>query len=267
MPYPLPVERRTDLSAQEFTRDYALPNRPVVLEGLARDWPASTRWTPEFFAERYGHLRVTVSRAARSTELPVRMSMAEYVRTMRTTTDPRPWYLTSWDFTVECPELRQDFRLPDYFSDDLLAELPRSIRPRLLWIFMGPPGSGFRMHVDVGMTSAWNAQLSGRKDWILLAPDEGDRVYNGKVDGFQPDLGRFPRYAQARPYTATLEPGDVIFTPSGWWHQTRILETSVSVTGNYANRTNLDRVLAWLRERPDMADLAERLGDLARGRA
>ncbi len=260
---PLPVDRRQNLSYEEFTAEYALPNRPVILENLTADWPAQKLWTPDFFRRRYGHLRVTVSRAARKTELPVTMSLDEYVRSMHSTTEKRPFYLTSWDFTAVAPELANDFSLPRYFAEDFIAELPEEVRPRLLWLFMGPPGSGFRMHVDVGHTAAWNAQLVGRKEWILYAPDEAENVYQGRVEAFSPDLERFPRFQQAQAHAATLGPGDVIFTPSCWWHQTRILETSLSVTGNYVNHTNLALVLEYLRGQPDTVELAEQLERIA----
>lgn len=256
---PLPVDRRRNLSYEEFTSQYGLPGKPVVIEDLTADWAAQRKWTPEFFRSRYGHLRLTVSRAARKTELPVKMSMDEYVRYMQSCQEERPWYLTSWDFTLECPELLNDFVLPRYFAEDYISSLPDELRPRLLWIFMGPPGSGFRLHVDVGHTAAWNAQLIGRKDWILFEPSSGPLVYEGRVDAFAPDLSRYPRLAEAQPYVCTLGPGDVIFTPSRWWHQTRILETSLSLTGNYCNQTNLDVVLAYLRAQEDMGELASRL--------
>lgn len=262
---PLPVPRRRNLSYEEFTREYGRPGKPVVIEDLTVDWPAQRKWTPEFFRSQYGQVRVTVGRAARKTELPIQMTLDEYVRYMQSTTEARPWYLTSWDFAPTCPELLADFSLPGYFAEDLIAELPESIRPRLLWIFMGPPGSGFRLHVDVGHTAAWNAQLRGRKEWLLFEPDAP--VYDGRPDAFAPDLERFPLLAEAQPYSCTLGPGDVIFTPSRWWHQTRILETSLSLTGNYANHTNLEGVLAYLRQGPeDMVEIANRLAEIvARG--
>ena len=261
---PLPVDRRRNLSDEEFTAAYGRPGIPVVIEDLATSWPAASRWTPSFFRSQYGHLRVTVGRAARKTELPVKMTLDEYVRYMQSTTEERPWYLTSWDFTVECPELLSDFTLPRYFAEDFIVQVPIELRPRLLWIFMGPPGSGFRLHVDVGHTAAWNAQLSGRKEWVLFEPEAP--VYDGRPDAFNPDLTKFPRMADAQPYVCTLGPGDVIFTPSRWWHQTRILETSMSVTGNYCNDTNLEGVLRYLRasENEEMIALANELEKLAR---
>src|SRR6185503_1457840 len=33
-------------SLEGFEREYVVPRRPVVLRGLAADWPASRRWSP-----------------------------------------------------------------------------------------------------------------------------------------------------------------------------------------------------------------------------
>jgi len=251
------IARRRSLSYDEFKEEFDRPGRPVVIEDLATSWPAM-RWTPDELARRYGHVSVKVSKASKDGEKPIHMSLAEYVRYMAKPATSRPWYLTSWDFTQECPELRNDFELPRYFAEDYLARLAPDIRPKLLWIFMGPPGSGFKLHVDIGHTAAWNAQLMGVKEWILYAPEDDERMYEGEPDAFAPDLKRFPRLAEATPWRTTLGPGEVIFVPSRWWHQTRIAETSVSVTGNYANDTNLSTVLSWLRN-SEHAPLAEAL--------
>jgi hypothetical protein len=37
-----------DLSFETFQRDYYAPQKPVVLEGFAKKWPARERWTPEY---------------------------------------------------------------------------------------------------------------------------------------------------------------------------------------------------------------------------
>lgn len=53
------------------------------------------------------------------------------------------------------------------------------------------------------------------------------------VDVFLPDDVRFPLFTQhvvAQAMCATLEPGDLLFFPPGWWHAMRSEETSFSVS-------------------------------------
>ena len=49
------------------------------------------------------------------------------------------------------------------------------------------------------------------------------------VDAEQPDLSRFPRFRGAPLRRAVVEPGDLLYIPSLWWHQAHSLTTSISV--------------------------------------
>src|SRR5262245_29285561 len=40
------VAVRHDLARDEFVADFYLRNRAVLMPGVAREWPAATRWTP-----------------------------------------------------------------------------------------------------------------------------------------------------------------------------------------------------------------------------
>lgn len=262
-----PVERRTSLSQAEFLEEYARPGKPVILTGLTADWPAQQLWTMNFFRQRYGHLPVEVKREAQQGPASARMSLARYIDYLESTRDESPFYLASWDFLPVAPELARDFRLPDYWADDWMADLCEELRPRLLWLFIGPPRTGFRMHVDVGHTAAWNAQLVGSKRWTLFSPEQLPYLYSGLVNSFAPDLERFPQFARACGYECTLEAGEAIFTPSLWWHQTQILEPSIAVSGNYANAHNIQHVLEWLREREQYQTLAAALAEIAERRS
>ena len=50
-----PVERRSELTPQEFRQRYFVPGIPVVLEGAAAEWPAIKKWTPDYFSLLCGH--------------------------------------------------------------------------------------------------------------------------------------------------------------------------------------------------------------------
>ena len=70
------------------------------------------------------------------------------------------------------------------------------------------------------------AQLHGRKRVVLFAPSDFRCLYpfpvphpndrQSQVDLHAPDLGRFPRFAEAAPLEALLEPGELLFLPQYW---------------------------------------------------
>lgn len=93
------------------------------------------------------------------------------------------------------------------------------------------------LHCDIA--ASFLAQVHGRKRLWLYAPSQRDLLY--PIDGFntyqpccvdaaQPDLERFPRFAQARPIEVTLEPGDLLVIPTGWYHCVWALDDVISVS-------------------------------------
>ncbi|MCL6650493.1 MAG: cupin-like domain-containing protein [Chloroflexi bacterium] len=103
-------------------------------------------------------------------------------------------------------------------ADDWLRELPEGACPTLLWMFIGAAGTGSKLHLDVGYSSAWNAQILGRKRWWLFPPEQGHLLEEVEEEGdaFPLDPERFSGLAQARPLEAVVEPGEILFTPSMW---------------------------------------------------
>lgn len=88
--------------------------------------------------------------------------------------------------------------------------------------------------------------VAGRRRFTLFPPDQVANLYIGPlehtlagqptslVDLAQPDLQRFPRFAQAltRAQVAELGPGDAVFIPSMWWHGVQSL-APVNLLVNY----------------------------------
>ena len=72
------------------------------------------------------------------------------------------------------------------------------------------------------------AQLHGTKRVIMFPPQDVACLYplpvhnpcdrQSQVDLYNPDLDRFPKFAQAQPLEARLNPGDVLYIPQYWWH-------------------------------------------------
>jgi hypothetical protein len=80
--------------------------------------------------------------------------------------------------------------------------------------------------------------VAGRRRFMLFPPDQLKNLYVGPfeltpagtpvsiVDTHNPDLDRFPRFAEAleQAQVAELEPGDAIYIPFHWWHGVDSLE-------------------------------------------
>jgi len=79
--------------------------------------------------------------------------------------------------------------------------------------------------------------VAGSRRFTLFPPEQFKNLYLGPVDHTpagravsmvdlaDPDLDRFPRFAEALAHAqvAELQPGDAIFIPSLWWHQVEAL--------------------------------------------
>ena len=75
------------------------------------------------------------------------------------------------------------------------------------------------------------------------------------MDAFQPDLIAYPRFSDAVAVECIQHPGDLVFTPSGWWHQVYNEEAGISVTENFINSANYNSVIMAIQ----MADMPELL--------
>jgi Cupin-like domain len=98
--------------------------------------------------------------------------------------------------------------------------------------------------------------VAGRRRFTMFPPEQIQNLYVGPldltpagqpvslVDIRNPDLQRFPRYAEAAKFAevAELGPGDAVYVPALWWHHVEALET-FNVLVNY-----------WWRDVPEFFD-------------
>jgi len=248
------VERRAGLDYDEFINNYCLPRRPVILTNAIAHWPAATRWTPAYFAECAGSRRVDID--GRS------LTVNELIASLDASTPDAPApYLRAQKVVDVFPELAGDlepsvvYATPNWADSRLL--LPSMRRGRLHEILIGGRGAGFHvLHYDKDHLHAFISQLYGAKDFFVYPPDQTPFLYpkesipnQSRVDIFDPDLDRHPEFVHASQIRLTLQPGETVFMPPGWWHTTRMSEPSISVTWNCVNDTNWTDVTADTRRR------------------
>jgi hypothetical protein len=240
------IDRHAAPPYAEFVRDYLKPNRPVVIGGALTEWKAFGTWTPQFFKERYGAKVLKIDREYR---------FDEYIDLVERSGDEHPApYLFHLYIDAEFPELLEDIEpWPVYLTPNWLGRrfLPGNVGRQLHddsrpGLFVGGLSTTCpSLHYDFQYHS-FSFQLYGRKKFYLYDPAQTPFVYpkaDKKIlsevkDVERPDLGRFPLFAKASPVSCVLEPGELLFIPSGWWHTTRLLGESVSVSVNTANAPN-----------------------------
>lgn len=231
------VERRAGLSREEFHSQYYVRNKPVIVTDLVSRWPAFHLWSPAYFKEKYGDVFVDVQ-SGRKTE-PVyevflkghtkRIRLSEYIELLNHGGETNEYYLTANDRFLEneaVQSILDDFwPFPEFFKQD-----DRTGR-QFLWI--GPRGAVSPLHRD--RLNVFMTQIYGRKRIKLISSDALHLVYNfesffSEVDAENPDTERHPLFAQAEIVDVTLEPGEALLIPVGWWHHVRSLDVSINVS-------------------------------------
>lgn len=213
---------------------------PVALKGLVGDWPAvrqcsesigaASRYLSQFWRDEPLTVyagdssidgRIFYNRdfsgfnffSGKATLPQVFAKLGETGREDRLTT----LYVGSTPVDTWMPGFRvqNDVKLP---TDDALASF---------WL-----GSRTRVSAHYDFPDNIACVVAGARRFTLFPPEQIHNLYVGPIDRTpsgqaismvdiaNPDIERFPRYAQALEHArvADLGPGDAIFIPSMWWH-------------------------------------------------
>jgi histone arginine demethylase JMJD6 len=255
------IERRANVTYAEFAQKYLFGNKPVVITDAIHRWKALSRWTPEFFKTEFGDMRFTIDdnkkgKAEYKGNGTVEFTMARFLDRVLASTDEDPApYFRNRILDDTFPTLKQDVEpLPDHLFPNWLPEsyLMKSIerlfnRGAKMEIYIGGQGGVFPvLHYDGLASHAFLMQIYGRKKFILYAPENEPYMYRkpGQInvsrirDIERPDSKQFPLFAKAEPATFILEPGETLFIPGRWWHTTKMLTPSISISVNTVNGSN-----------------------------
>ena len=215
--------------------------RPAVFRGAAKRFRAFRRWTPEFLATELADTEMVVRKydPTQSTSF-----MKQSFSQMRKLTFPQ--YLQSFEDDPSWA-IRESWEL--FEATGLGRDLPLSRRlpGRKLsyYLWCGPPGYVTGLHADLVDLNLL-VHLWGRKHIVLHHPDQAPFLYISTpdpVDGGlysdvnvpNPDLVRYPLYEKALPVPVTLDPGDILFIPRGWWHY--VVGEQVTLSANAVQET------------------------------
>ena len=279
------IGRREKLSYEEFAQKYLYPLKPVIVTDALRGWRAMERWTPEFFKREFGRMKFTLNEdlnqrgGYKGNEVGPEYTMARFIDRVIESTDENPVpYFRNRVLDDLFPSLKQDIEpLPDYFLPNWLADryLVRHVekvlkRGAAIELFIGGKGSAFPvLHYDGAGTHAFLMQIYGRKEFIVFPPDQERFLYPSPEeenlsllnDIEHPDLKKFPLFANAVPTKFILEPGELLFVPSHWWHTTKMLTPSITLAANVLNQSNWHELVKFvtMRRRNPLVSLVSRV--------
>uniref|UniRef100_A0A2K5CPE3 Bifunctional peptidase and arginyl-hydroxylase JMJD5 n=1 Tax=Aotus nancymaae TaxID=37293 RepID=A0A2K5CPE3_AOTNA len=222
-------------SLQHFREQFLVPERPVILRGVADHWPCMKKWSLEYIQEIAGCRTVPVEVGSRYTDeewsqtlMTVNEFISKYI-----VNEPRDvGYLAQHQLFDQIPELKQDISIPDYCSLGNGEEEEITINA-----WFGPQGTVSPLHQDPQHN--FLVQVMGRKYIRLYSPQESGALYphdthllhnTSQVDVENPDLEKFPKFAKAPFESCILSPGEVLFIPVKHWHYVRALDLSFSVS-------------------------------------
>ena len=245
--------------------------KPAIFSKFACSWPAYRKWSDHFFSERYGEDEVQVSfvdtYAGDVRDWNTTVTLKQFLENLNNEQDStRPVYLSEWYAFQKHPELFQDFEglLPPVF-EDWMEVFPkgwvfnRDTRTNIRW---GPAGTGTLVHFDNLAALSWLAVLRGKKRWVFFpakdipgwdAHPQSDEAKSLRLRLNQLDLqirqalAKDPQNPQIRTdlvpeiWVGDMEPGDLIYIPSQWYHLVENLETTLSVGCYLVNEINFER--------------------------
>ena len=228
------VPRVRGLSTEDFLDCYYAPGRPVVIERAIDHWPALKRWTPDYLRRKIGDAPVEFQggRAA-NPDYEIDGYSHKQVLPFGAYMDliaagsGNDAYVTANNSAANraaLAPLERDLG----FLDKYLTRAHG-----MMWI--GPGGTFTPLHFD--LTNNLIAQIVGHKRVILLPPSESARLHHGRhvfsaVRDLEDEerLALYPSARAARRFVVDLGPGDLLYSPIGWWHQVRSRDFSVTIT-------------------------------------
>ncbi len=227
------------IEPQVFKDEFYLLQKPVIIKGLSRQWPAYEKWDWDYFKKLVGSKKVGLYNNIKSDAYtPINKAddyktFGEYIDMIRS--GPAGWRIFLFNIFDHAPELIEDFSWPEEMMKGFVKKYPM--------LFVGGASSITHMHFDIDLSHILHTQFGGRKRVLLFPHHEQYKLYrkpfevlsladfshyaenNNKID-----YATFPALKYAKGYESILEPGDTLFMPAGYWHHMEYLESGFAMS-------------------------------------
>lgn len=233
------IDTSDTIDKEYFNTHYGFPGIPVLFKNAFFDWEIRTKWT-------FDHLESILQEKVAPEKIwdngmRQAMTLTDYINK----SDPSLYYKTNNHLKNV---LQGDYTTPACF--DCWYSTTKVGRPknRLSWLYVGVRNSFSELHRDIWYTSAWNYLIQGRKLWFIYPSTYSEMINRDKerykisgkdINGIANDI--------IRPLICIQESGEMIFVPGDYYHAVINLEDSISLTENFMNETNYEKVRSYFR--------------------
>lgn len=233
------IDKVENISPEDFKKKYYEPMKPVVITGLAKEWPAYTKWNWDYFKEIVGDVKVGLYNNVKSDAYtPINTAddyktFGEYIDMIRS--GPAGWRIFLFNIFQHAPQITKDFTWPEHLMKGFVKRYPM--------LFVGGASSITHMHFDIDMSHILHTQFMGRKRVLLFPFEEQHKLYRKPFEVLSlvdfshynqgngtPDYEAFPALKHAKGYEVILEPGDTLFMPAGFWHHMEYLDSGFAMS-------------------------------------
>lgn len=224
----------------DFIRDYYSKNRPGLFKAAVKNWPAM-QWTPRNLVDKVGASTIIEIQQGRDANKQYEIDKDYLKRNIRfgdfidnvESADTNDFYLTANNLAINNGPFKNLVADVGQLGDGYLDE---SVTDQRMYLWIGPKGTITPLHHD--NTNNLFIQVYGKKRFRLIPAIEVPYMYNhlsvfNRIDLLNPDLEQFPLYARAGIIDITIEPGDFLFIPIGWWHH--VVGETASISLSFTN--------------------------------
>ena len=231
-----PVDQVEEISPTNFKKNYYDPKKPLVIKGVAKEWPAYEKWDWDYFIDMIGEKEVGVYNNVKSDSYtPINtaddyMKFGDYLRKVKA--GPLDLRIFLFNIFQHAPQIVKDFSWPDAYMKGFVKNYPM--------LFVGGQGSITHMHFDIDMSHILHTQFIGKKRVLLFPHEEQYKLYRkpwevlslANYANYQEsfDYENFPATKLAQGYEVILEHGDTLFMPAGYWHHMEYLDAGFAMS-------------------------------------
>mmetsp|Transcript_74880 Transcript_74880/g.242031 ORF Transcript_74880/g.242031 Transcript_74880/m.242031 type:complete len:468 (+) Transcript_74880:86-1489(+) len=269
---PLDIVDGATISPLEVFDRFIQPGQPCVI----RNAGVAPAWTPELLMERLGSRRVPLRRCESKDSVswaqlefagaaPFDDFAREHVLNRKGTgvasSEPQLFDFSIWQHCADA--LADDVVMPKWFPVDLYTQASAVVHPvtgsASPTVFLAAEGTFSGLHVDFLHTHFWMTLCHGHKRWRVVPRDDLALLYPRYLCDLNPCFptgldeaeraavaayNEMPALGLAAVHEVILGPGDIVFVPAGAPHKVENLETTVAISANFVDRSNVARSLA-----------------------